>query len=164
MQNRFGRFSSRITNVMKDSGLDSIGIEFIPFKKPGMYGGSTIYLSDTLDELSAFRVVLHELGHAYRDMHNGPIFNYMMCKDLSGNPIGVEDAVTKVMEEESEATKWANEQLVKMKSNLKLKDYSGDRGNDKDRQQYYDMIKEIMELGIQSEPACIEHFLEKGKI
>lgn len=163
MDEIFGRFTPRITKLLSDEGLASLSFEQRPFKKPGLYAGGTVILADHLDELQSFRVAMHELGHAYRDLHHGPIYNYIMCKDLNGSPIGIEQAVDLVMREEYEATKWANEQLDKMGSKLRLKDYSGDPKNERARTPYRGMIEDVRKLGITTEAECIAFFIQKGE-
>ena len=130
---------------------------------PGMYGGGEIILADRLDNLTSFRVAMHELGHAYRDLHNGPIYNYMMCRDLNGSPISIDDAVNLVMREERLATAWANDRLAEMGSNLRLKDYSGDPDSKIDREKYVAMLKGVQDNNINNEPDCIDYFIKMGE-
>ena len=163
MRDIFGKFTDRVLKVLADEGLESVSFNQRQFRMPGMYGGGEIILADRLDELTAFRVAMHELGHAYRDMHNGPIYNYMLCRDLNGSPISVDDAVDLVMREERMATSWANDRLAEMGSGLRLKDYSGDPETESDRFKYKQMIKTVQELGIDNEPDCIAHFIVMGE-
>lgn len=163
MQEIFGKFTDRVRKILVDEGLESVTFNKRQFRMPGMYGGGEIILADRLDELTAFRVAMHELGHAYRDLHNGPIYNYMLCRDLDGSPISVDDAVDLVMREERMATAWANDRLTEMGSNLRLKDYSGDPDKEADRLKYQEMIEAVQELEIDNEPACIAHFITMGE-
>lgn len=163
MEEIFGRFTPRIRKVLADEGLESVSFNKRQFRMPGMYGGGEVILASRLDELTAFRVAMHELGHAYRDLNNGPIYNYMMCKDLDGTPISEEVAVDYIMREERMATAWANDRLAAMGSNLRLKDYSGNPDNQKDREPFKKMVLSIKELGIDNEPECIAHFIRMGE-
>jgi hypothetical protein len=163
MEEIFGRFTDRVRKVLADEGLESVTFYKRPFRMPGMYGGGEVILADRLDELTAFRVAMHELGHAYRDLNNGPIYNYMMCRDLDGSPISVEDAIDLVMREERMATAWANDRLAEMGSNLRLKDYSGDPDKEADRLKYKNMLESVQQLGINTEAECIAHFITMGE-
>ena len=163
MEEIFGRFAPRIVKLLEDEGLESITFNKRPFRMPGMYGGGEVILADRLDHLTAFRVAMHELGHAYRDMNNGPIYNYMMLKDLNGAPISMEDAIDYVMREERMATEWANDRLAEMGSNLRLKDYSGDPRNRDDRERYAGMLRSVQQLDLSTEAECIEHFIRMGE-
>jgi hypothetical protein len=87
----------------------------------------------------------------------------MLCRDLNGSPISVDDAVDLVMREERMATAWANDRLTEMGSNLRLKDYSGDPDKEADRLKYKEMIETVQELEIDNEPACIAHFITMGE-
>jgi hypothetical protein len=101
-----------IEKIIADNGIK---VDFIKVNSrvPAMFAPGRIYVSEALSGKLKLFTLLHELGHAYRHQTVGEIFNYFLKKDLNGNPISRNEALKAMMNEEQEATRWANKMIDK---------------------------------------------------
>ena len=107
--------SGVVAEVIENNGLGNVKFRAIDFRAGGMYGNMVVHISTNLIKSAhkCFYVIMHELGHAYRDINDGPIYNYYLCKSTAGEDISVEEASRAIAIEERKACDWATAELVK---------------------------------------------------
>jgi len=115
------QISDVVDKVVSDNHIDVEFEKINSHRMPAMFAPGKIYLSEftphglppSVASSSKLFTILHELGHAYRYQNVGNIYNYFLKKDIDENPISRDEAIRAIMNEEVEATKWANSMVDK---------------------------------------------------
>ena len=107
--------SGVVAEVIQNNGLGNVKFKAIDFRAGGMYGNMVVYMSthQLKSAHKSFNIIMHELGHAYRDINDGPIYNYFLCKSTTGKDMTVEEASQAIATEERKACDWATAELGK---------------------------------------------------
>lgn len=114
IQALFGDNAEIMASIIKNAKLDTIPVKLLNMHGVGgMYGINRLFIAKEphRTDIQLF-VILHEYGHAFRDIHNGPIYNYWLRKDTDGNDLSEEETLDHIAIEEDEASAWALQQLA----------------------------------------------------
>lgn len=119
-----------LRTVVARYGLNDVRFKLVTFSRAGaLYGADkTIYIHKNCYGSHQFPIIMHELGHAYRDIHNGPIYNYYLLKSISGEPMDPKACAEAISNEEREACAWSTKVMGEF--GLKNPITNSDRGSD----------------------------------
>lgn len=110
LQKTFGKYAPQATKLLDLSGCHDVVIKMAPIRQGAFFGyPNSIYITSNASDEHKLFLFGHELGHAYRNKHHGPIYNLFVLKDPSGEPISIDEAAEAVSFEEREACRLSSE-------------------------------------------------------
>lgn len=111
----FGRYAPQASKLLELSGCQDVIIILSKINQGAFFGyPNSIYITNKASDEHKLFLFGHELGHAHRNKHHGPIYNLFILKDPSGKPISIDEAAEAVSFEEREACRLSSEWFSKI--------------------------------------------------
>lgn len=121
LQMVFGKCASQASKLLKLSGCHDVVIILSMINQGAFFGyPNSIYITSKASDEHKLFLFGHELGHAYRNKHHGPIYNLFVLRDPSGKQISIDEAAEAVSFEEREACRLSSEWFSKIGMTNKL--------------------------------------------
>lgn len=157
-QHIFREYAEQAAKLIQLSESEDVEIIVCSMKYGGMYGSRRrVYLGSTKSTSGEgnLNILGHELGHAYRDKHHGPIYDIYLLKDpRTGRPLSIEEAAHAVSFEEREACRlsamWFEQ--IGMETYVKNADHG--------YKMYMGFLEEVRRRGIKTHDEASDFFLK----
>lgn len=157
LQMVFGKCASQASELLKLSGCHDVVIKLAPIRQGAFFGyPNSIYITSKASEEQKLFLFGHELGHAYRNKHHGPIYNLFVLRDPGGKQISIDEAAEAVSFEEREACRLSSEWFSKIGMTNKL------THSDHGASVYKNWLKNIAREGFTSLQEVSDYFLKSA--